>query len=159
MFHLINTKKMKKIITTPLSFCVLFAGLTLSSCGGGTSTETKTTDSIQSEEKVDSTASTEKSETENKEKEAENPKQQIAEGKFVGIEQGDYFYFRIQPESGEEMSFMVLQDDETYQKISANPEKFKGVKVKVYWENTTENIPESGGKMEIQKYIKAEILE
>jgi hypothetical protein len=79
-------------------------------------------------------------------------------GVFVGIEQGDYFYFKVKTDSGEEKSFMVLNPDEIYSKIEAESANFQGKKVKVYWQAKKQNIPEAGGEIDIQEYIKAEIL-
>lgn len=138
---------MKQLNYLILSFFVV---ATLA-CGGGKSTSEETS--------KDSTAVT----TETTEKKAQegiaNAAQQEIVGTFLGIEQGDYFYFRLKPDDGsEERSFMVLNTDETYAKIEADPEKYKNAKVKVYWQAKKQNIPEAGGEMDIEEYIKAEIL-
>ncbi len=79
-------------------------------------------------------------------------------GTFVGIEQGDYFYFQIEISQGEARSFMVLQPDEVYEKVAEDVEQYIGKQVKVYWKTTKENIPEAGGEIEVEKYIKAEFF-
>jgi hypothetical protein len=125
-------------------------------CGGGKS------DKAEESTKKDSSETTEKeapqAEETEKSKEEVSDKQQVTVGTFIEIEQGDYFYFKIKPENGDEKSLMVLKGDDTYEKIAANPDKFKGAKVKVTWEAKKQNIPEAGGEMDIEEYIKAEIL-
>lgn len=121
---------------------------TMLACGGGSKSE---------ETPKDSTAVT--TETAPKEEVANNTTQQETVGTFLGLEQGDYFYFKVKPDDGsEEKSFMVLNTDETYKQIEADPAKYKDAKVKVYWQAKKQNIPEAGGEMDIQEYIKAEIL-
>ena len=89
--------------------------------------------------------------------EASFQKERVFEGTFQGIEQGDYAYFKVK-NAKEEKSLMVLNTDKTYEKISANPKKFIGKKVKVYWIATKQNIPEAGGEIDIEKYVRAVIL-
>lgn len=79
-------------------------------------------------------------------------------GTFVGIEQGDYFYFQVEISQGEARSFMVLQPDKTYEEVAENVEQYIGKQVKVYWKTSKENIPEAGGEIEVDKYIKAKFL-
>ncbi len=139
---------------TQISFALLM--VFIFACGGGESDKTDET------AKKDSSETTEKEnmntdETEQPEEEV-SANQQVIVGTFVGIEQGDYFYFKIKPENGDEKSFMVLKGDDTYEKIAANPKEFEGKKIKVTWEAKKQNIPEAGGEMDIEAYIKAEIL-
>lgn len=89
--------------------------------------------------------------------EASLQKEQVFEGTFQGIEQGDYAYFKVK-NAKEEKSLMVLNTDKTYEKIAANPKKFIGKKVKVYWVAAKQNIPEAGGMISIEKYIKAVLV-
>ncbi len=84
-------------------------------------------------------------------------KEQVFEGTFQGIEQGDYAYFKVK-NAKEEKSLMVLNTDKTYEKIAANPKKFIGKKVKVYWIAAKQNIPEAGGEIDIEKYVRAVLL-
>ena len=83
--------------------------------------------------------------------------EQVFEGTFDGIEQGDYAYFKVRGVA-EDKSFMVLNADKTYKAISANPEKFIGRRVKVYWIAAKQNIPEAGGMINIEKYVRAVLL-
>ena len=106
-------------------------------------------------EKPAETSKENSSETPKTEKSSQN--EQVFEGTFEGIEQGDYAYFKVK-NGKEEKSFMIFNTDKTYETISANPEKYIGKKVKVYWVATKEEVPEAGGKIDVEKYIKAEIL-
>ncbi len=84
-------------------------------------------------------------------------KEQIFEGTFTGIEQGDYAYFKVKNAKAEK-SFMVIKTDKTYETISANPDKYIGKKVRVHWVATKVDVPEAGGKINVDKYIKSIIL-
>ncbi len=140
--------------------CIALLSL-LFACGAASeSSEENTADSTrQAEENPQMTEEEIEADITRKMEKSETPEnQQSVSGMFTGIEQGDYFYFTIKTEAGEDMSFMVLQTDATFEAISENPEKYTNAMVKVYWETTTENIPEAGGDIEINKYIKAEIL-
>lgn len=143
---------MKHLTQIGFAFLITFTF----ACGGGKSDKTEETAKKDSSETTEK--ETPKSEESEKPKEEANSNQQVTEGTFVGIEQGDYFYFKVKPENGDEKSFMVLKGDDTYEKIAANPDKFKDAKVKVTWEAKKQNIPEAGGEMNIEEYIKAEIL-
>jgi hypothetical protein len=155
-------KKNQNLALFKSSFWILCTFI-LYACGGNSPTKeqknTSEADSIKenkTEKKQGEKA--EKNEEEKTEK-PQNSKEQVSIGTFVEIEQGDYFHFRIKTEEGEEKSFFVLNDDDTYRTIEANPEKYKGKKVKVYWVAKKQNIPEAGGEMDIDEYIKAELLD
>ena len=70
-------------------------------------------------------------------------------GTFAGIEQGDYAHFLVKTPKGRE-SFFILRPDKSVQSYLDNPDKLKGRKVRVRWEERDENIPESGGKQRIK---------
>jgi outer membrane lipoprotein-sorting protein len=136
-------------------FLVLI-GLLLFACGGtNESTEETPKDTTNQE------ASNEDTEADIVQKIDESEtsaNQQISIGTFVGVEQGDYFYFKMKTDSGEEKSLMVLQGDDTFDAMFENPDSYKGKKVKVTWVATKQDIPEAGGVIDIDKYIKAEII-
>ncbi|MCU0445594.1 MAG: hypothetical protein MUE85_11825 [Microscillaceae bacterium] len=125
-------------------------------CGGGKSDKTEKSTQKDSSETTEKAAP--KAEETEKPKEEVSDRQQVTVGTFIEIEQGDYFYFKIKPENGDEKSFMVLKGDDTYEKIAANPNKYKGTKIRVTWEAKKQNIPEAGGEIDIEEYIKGEIL-
>ncbi|MDX2301371.1 MAG: hypothetical protein NW226_01170 [Microscillaceae bacterium] len=141
---------------THIAFIYLFAIAT--SCGSSS-------EQTQESAKQDTSQATENEVDTQDENQPENNTEQadagqeVTIGTFVGIDQGDYFYFRVKPDQGEELSLMVLQGDETYRKIEAAPDTYIGKKIKVYWMATKENLPEAGGEVDVNKYLKAEILE
>ena len=77
------------------------------------------------------------------------------DGKFIEIEQGDYAYFRIKTKT-EEDSFFILRPDKTVQSFIDNDAKLKGQKVRVFWEERNENIPEAGGKQLVKVVTRVE---
>jgi hypothetical protein len=82
----------------------------------------------------------------------------VVEGTFTGIEQGDYFHWNMTTKSGETMSFFILRPDDSVEKITENPDSYVGKKCRVTWKKSTENIPEAGGKMEIEQILSVEWL-
>jgi hypothetical protein len=145
-------QRMKHLTQVIFVFLIAFTV----ACGGGKS------DKAEETTKKDSSETTEKETPKTGEKEKSktevSDKQQVTTGTFVEIEEGDYAHFNFKTESGEEKSLFVLQTDDTYEKISANPKKYKGTKIKVTWETKMQDIPENGGATEIDAYIKSEIL-
>lgn len=81
-----------------------------------------------------------------------------AEGTFTGIEQGDYAHWKMRTKSGE-VSFYILKPDASVEKVLAKPKPFVGRKCRITYKKTTENIPEAGGKMEIQQIVSVEWTE
>lgn len=141
-------KNLKQII-----FIIL---LSLAFACGGEKSEKTDAEKKDSSETVKNES--EKSESKEEKKADSDAKEEVLEGTFAGLEQGDYFYFKVKSENGEEKSLMVLHPDKTYEEIEANPQKFIGKKVKVYWVKSKENIPENGGETEVEKYLRAEVL-
>ena len=78
-----------------------------------------------------------------------------SDGTFAGIEQGDYAHFRLKKKSGEE-SFFILRPHKSVQSFIDNGDKLKGRKVRVFWEERDENIPEAGGKQRIKIVTRVE---
>ena len=76
-------------------------------------------------------------------------------GTFAGIEQGDYAHFLVKTPKGQE-SYFILRPDKSVQSYLDNPNKLKGRKIRVYWEERNENIPEAGGKQKIKLVTKVE---
>jgi len=85
-------------------------------------------------------------------------KAKTLEGTFVGIEQGDYFHWNMKTADGEERSFFILKPDESVNKMVDKPEAFVGKKCRITWKTSTENIPEAGGKMEVEQILSVEWL-
>lgn len=78
------------------------------------------------------------------------------EGTFVGIEEGDYFHWKMRTKSGEEVSYFVLRPDAAVEKVTSNPKSYRGRACRVTIKKTTENIPEAGGKMEVEQIVSVE---
>lgn len=77
-------------------------------------------------------------------------------GTFAGIEQGDYAHFLLKDPKGKSESFFILRPDKSVQSYLDNPTELKGRKIRVYWEERNENIPEAGGKQKIKVVTKVE---
>jgi hypothetical protein len=82
----------------------------------------------------------------------------ITEGTFTGIEEGDYFHWNMKTKAGEDASFFILKPDASVNKVTANPKAYVGRQCRVTWKKSTENIPEAGGKMEIEQILGVEWL-
>jgi hypothetical protein len=82
----------------------------------------------------------------------------VTEGTFTGIEQGDYFHWNMTTKSGEEASFFIMRPDDSVEKVTETPDNYVGKKCRVTWKKSTENIPEAGGKMEIEQILSVEWL-
>ena len=80
----------------------------------------------------------------------------VTEGTFSGVDNGDYFHFKLKPAKGAELSLFVIQSTPALDKVLENPAPYLGKKCRVTWKKTTENIPEAGGKIEIDKLISVE---
>ena len=75
------------------------------------------------------------------------------EGTFVAIEQGDYAHFLIKNRKGKEDSFIILRPDKSVEPYLENPDKLKGRRVRVYWEE--QMIQEAGEKMKTVTKVDA----
>ena len=78
------------------------------------------------------------------------------EGTFAGIEQGDYAHFLIKDKKGRPESYFILRPDKSVQSYIDNGDKLKGRKIRVFWEERNEDIPEAGGKQQIKVITKVE---
>lgn len=83
---------------------------------------------------------------------------QTASGVFLGIEQGNYAHWKLRKIDGEEVSFFILNPDSSVEKVLASPKEYVGKKCLVELKTTTENIPEAGGKMEVEQIVSVEWL-
>lgn len=84
--------------------------------------------------------------------------EQVIEGSFLGIEEGDYFHWNMRDATGRERSFFILNPDSTVDKVIANPEAFVGKKCRISWQRSEETIPEAGGKMQVEQILRVEWL-
>jgi dsDNA-binding SOS-regulon protein len=83
----------------------------------------------------------------------------VATGTFTGIEVGDYSHWQMKSEKGEELSFYIINADEATEKIMKNPKAFVGKKCQVKLKTSMADIPEAGGKIEIEQILGVEWLE
>lgn len=81
---------------------------------------------------------------------------QVTVGIFAGIEEGDYAHWNMRTAAGKELSLFVLRPDASVEKVLENPKAFAGRKCKVTWKESTEDIPEAGGKMKVQQILSVE---
>jgi hypothetical protein len=94
-----------------------------------------------------------------KDKEEAKPKKAAltVEGTFTGIEQGDYAHWNMRTKAGE-VSYYILKPDASVEKVLKNAKPFVGRKCRITYKKTTENIPEAGGKMEVEQIVSVEWL-
>ncbi|MBL9117734.1 MAG: hypothetical protein JNJ83_22190 [Verrucomicrobiaceae bacterium] len=77
-------------------------------------------------------------------------------GTFKGIEQGDYGHWLMADSAGKEFSFFILQADESVDKVLEKPESFTGKTCTIRWKNSKEDIPEAGGKIDVEQILSVE---
>lgn len=78
----------------------------------------------------------------------------MTEGKFLRIDEGDYFHWVMKDDAtGEEATFFILKPDASVEAVVSDPEKFVGKKCRVTWKESTERIPEAGQKMDVQQIL------
>ena len=82
--------------------------------------------------------------------------ERIATGVFLGIEQGDHFYFRLRTDGGNEEKFMILREIGGLAVFTKNPKALAGRKVNLRWVKRMENIPEAGGRIKVRVAVGAE---
>ena len=90
--------------------------------------------------------------------EPKSGKQRTTEGTFAGIEQGDYAHLLVKTASGKQESYFVLQVDKSVQPYVDNAKKMRGRKIRVYWREKMENLPEAGGRTKVQVVERIEPL-
>ncbi len=80
-------------------------------------------------------------------------------GVFLGIEEGDYFHWRMKDRKGEEVSFFILKQEPSVDAVLEKPEDFVGKRCTVTWKKSMETIPEAGGEMEVEQIFGVKWLE
>lgn len=81
---------------------------------------------------------------------------QVIEGTFVGVEQGDYAHWNMRVKGGEDASFFILRPEASVEKVLEKPEAYTGKKCRVTVKKSMENIPEAGGKTEVEQVVSVE---
>ncbi len=74
------------------------------------------------------------------------------EGVFTGIEEGDYAHWTMKTPAGER-SFFILKTNPAIDQALAQPAKFKGKRCKITWKKGMQEIPEAGGKIEVEQIL------
>jgi hypothetical protein len=83
---------------------------------------------------------------------------QSQEGTFLKLEQGDYFYWTMRLADKSEVTYWLLRPDESLEAVIQSPTKFAGKKCRVQWQRKLENLPEAGGKLEVNQILSVEWL-
>jgi hypothetical protein len=83
---------------------------------------------------------------------------QKTEGTFTGIEEGDYFHWQMKSKSGEEVSYFILKTDDSLDEAIQNAKSHIGKPCRVSWKKSIEDLPEAGGKTEIDVILSVEWL-
>lgn len=81
---------------------------------------------------------------------------QTLEGVFTGIEEGDYIHWAMKSKDGKKSSFFVLHPEASVEKAIEEPGVFVGKKCRIKWKKSVENLPEAGGKTEVEQIISVE---
>jgi hypothetical protein len=79
------------------------------------------------------------------------------EGTFTGIEEGDYAHWKMRV-GGEERSFFILRPEPSVEKVLAKPASYIGKQCRITVKKSKENIPEAGGKIDVEQVISVEWL-
>lgn len=82
----------------------------------------------------------------------------LTDGVFLGIEEGDYAHWKMRTVDGDEVSYFILKPDATVDKVLEKPGAHIGKRCRVTWKKSTENIPEAGGKIEVEQVLSVEWL-
>ena len=85
-------------------------------------------------------------------------KVKILEGTFVRIDEGDYFHWVLKTTNGQERTFFILKPDASVDNVLEAPEGYVGKKCRITWKASQEQIPEAGGKIEIEQVLSVEWL-
>jgi hypothetical protein len=81
------------------------------------------------------------------------------EGRFLGIEEGDFSHWQMKTADGKDVSYFILKPDASVEKVLKNPEAFKGKKCRVHWRESMETLPDGGGKTMIEHVVSVEWLD
>lgn len=83
---------------------------------------------------------------------------QVMEGTFVGVEQGDYAHWNMRVKGGVDASYFILRPDASVEQVLEKPEAYAGKRCRVTVKKSMENIPEAGGRMEVEQVVSVEWL-
>jgi hypothetical protein len=80
------------------------------------------------------------------------------DGIFSGTEQGDYLHLDVKQADGEVATFFVITKDPSLDAILTEPAKSKGAKIRVYWTEKMQLIPEAGEVTRLKTCDRIELL-
>lgn len=81
------------------------------------------------------------------------------EGRFLGLEEGDFTHWRMSDGDDRERSFFLLRTTPEMEKTLEDPEAFKGKRCRIRWKTSEEELEEAGGKTELDMLLSVEWLE
>lgn len=157
-----DTMKMSNLIYTLIlsTFCYMSCVNTASKPENNAQ-DTTLDDIVESppEKKINQAPETETKKKEKKATEVTTPKKQITTGRFLLLEEGDYYYLHMKDEKNRETTFQIWQAYEGAAKLNVdNWEQSKGKRISVTWEEIEEDVPEAGKKMKIKKVLGVDVL-
>lgn len=82
----------------------------------------------------------------------------VTAGVFAGIEEGDYFHWNMRTIDGEEVSYFILHAEASVDKVLEDPAAFVGRRCRVIWKKSLEDIPEAGGKIQVEQILSVQWL-
>ena len=85
-------------------------------------------------------------------------KAKTLEGTFLRIDEGDYSHWVMKTATGDERTFFILKPDASVNKVVEAPESHIGKKCRITWDSGKEDIPEAGGKIDIEQILSVEWL-
>ena len=85
-------------------------------------------------------------------------KAKTLEGTFLRIDEGDYFHWVMKTADGGERSFFILKPDATVDKVVEEPAAYLGRRCRITWKASQEDIPEAGGKIDVEQVLSVEWL-
>jgi hypothetical protein len=80
-------------------------------------------------------------------------KRETTEGVFLGIDQGDYFHWKMRDNDGKEVSLFILNADPSVEKVAEAPDAYLNKKCRVTWKRSKQELPEAGGQQEVAQII------
>lgn len=82
----------------------------------------------------------------------------VMAGVFAGVEEGDYFHWNMRTTGGEDVSYFILHPDASVDRVLEDPAAYVGRRCRVTWKKSTEDIPEAGGRMQVEQILSVQWL-
>src|SRR6187431_2030001 len=88
---------------------------------------------------------------------AEKPSNiQTDAGTFLYLEQGDYAHWFMRLSNGKKVSYYILHPDKSLKKVLKSPTNHMNQACRIQWKSSVEDLPEAGGKMQIDQILSVE---